>query len=593
MQQYRPLPLILLLAVFSTSITYGAPTDRFQKKDERKIAYQVRRGASRHDTLNNPPEDIEDKNHDEQNIANYAGSFTKTLQHSSVSGEVTPFGAKQFEQLVKAMHSGNQDDFNAIVREGARKFVSPQGAFTWSLNCLDNALFKMASAPSITSAHGAAEMLEVYLKAICRDVKFFDYGTGAGTDTDPYNGGSKTANAAAVLQDLGGAFKGPRNAGVVDTSVLFRGPTTGDNVGPYISQFFWLPFHPVHINDPLHAREAQYRIAQKHEFGVGWNDFVAIQDGNVPVDYTAADFHPTDIRYIINGRDLGNFVHTDGPYEAYYNAVNILLTYGFPFAPNIPYQTGSMPNEDAFVNTGAPDVYAAVGAVAIEALKVAWAQKWRAHRRLRPEAMAGLIHRAKVDMNNPHNLHSSLFAAHAGIDTLEWVKLYNHEQFGVPGNTLTESETETYLLSQMFPEGSPTHPSYPAGHAVLAGACTTVIKAFFKDQELLTDQLDPVKPNANGSALVLLGAGTGEDKDLLTVGGELDKLASNVALGRNIAGVHYRTDGDLGAALGEQVAIRYLQSCARIYPEEFFEGFEFTKRDGTRIRVTQSKVTVL
>ncbi len=29
----------------------------------------------------------------------------------------------------------------------------------------------------------------------------------------------------------------------------------------------------------------------------------------------------------------------------------------------------------------------------------------------------------------------------------------------------------SYLLPQAFPEGSPLHPSYPAGHATVAGAC--------------------------------------------------------------------------------------------------------------------------
>ena len=37
---------------------------------------------------------------------------------------------------------------------------------------------------------------------------------------------------------------------------------------------------------------------------------------------------------------------------------------------------------------------------------------------------------------------------------------------------------KTYLLGLTYPEGSPLHPSYPSGHATLAGACITVIKAF-------------------------------------------------------------------------------------------------------------------
>ncbi len=41
--------------------------------------------------------------------------------------------------------------------------------------------------------------------------------------------------------------------------------------------------------------------------------------------------------------------------------------------------------------------------------------------------------------------------------------------------------TGSYLLPMAYPEGCPTHPAYPAGHATIAGACTTVLKAFFNE----------------------------------------------------------------------------------------------------------------
>ena len=40
------------------------------------------------------------------------------------------------------------------------------------------------------------------------------------------------------------------------------------------------------------------------------------------------------------------------------------------------------------------------------------------------------------------------------------------------------SKYGTYLLPQPFPEGSPTHPSYPTGHGTVAGACITLLKFF-------------------------------------------------------------------------------------------------------------------
>lgn len=45
----------------------------------------------------------------------------------------------------------------------------------------------------------------------------------------------------------------------------------------------------------------------------------------------------------------------------------------------------------------------------------------------------------------------------------------------------------------------------------------------------------------------------------MTIYGEINKLASNVAIGRNWAGIHYRTDAVQGILLGEQVAIKFME----------------------------------
>ena len=52
----------------------------------------------------------------------------------------------------------------------------------------------------------------------------------------------------------------------------------------------------------------------------------------------------------------------------------------------------------------------------------------------------------------------------------------------------------------------------------------------------------------------------------LTVGGELNKLASNVATGRNIAGVHWRSDAMNSLRLGEEIAISLLRDQTRALP---------------------------
>ena len=360
-------------------------------------------------------------------------------------------------------------------------------------------------------------------------------------------------------------------------------------VGPFISQFLLMDVYKV---NNIHAPESQtLPVAQKREFGVSWDDLIAIENGHVPKPYQPSDFDGQ--RYIITGRDMATYVHYDAGTAsvAYLNAINILFVKGFPFAPNLPYYNGSMPNECSFVTLGIADVSAVVSGVITEALKCAWMNKWRAYRRLRPEAMGGLVHHAKVSETNPYGLHGSLFASHAGINTLSLVRDHNALQATAPYDPLellTPEEAQTYLLSQMYPEASPAHPAYPSGHATIAGACTTVIKAFFDDQALISSHLTPVKPNpADPTELVAL---SGEGEDVMTLGGELEKLASNIAFGRNFAGIHYRCDGDYGILLGERVGIAYLQDQARKYQEQGFTGFELTKRNGQRIRITADNV---
>jgi hypothetical protein len=70
----------------------------------------------------------------------------------------------------------------------------------------------------------------------------------------------------------------------------------------------------------------------------------------------------------------------------------------------------------------------------------------------------------------------------------------------------------------------------------------------------------------------------------LTVGGELNKLASNIALGRNWAGVHWRSDGSAGLTLGEAIAMEVLAHLRTTYPEHF-PGFRFVAFDGRDVSV--------
>jgi len=71
--------------------------------------------------------------------------------------------------------------------------------------------------------------------------------------------------------------------------------------------------------------------------------------------------------------------------------------------------------------------------------------------------------------------------------------------------------------------------------------------------------------------------------DVLTVGGELNKLASNIGIGRDFAGIHWRSDIIEGMKLGEELAIRFLIEQKEIFYEKF--DFSITKFDGTSVTI--------
>src|SRR5262249_31206597 len=133
----------------------------------------------------------------------------------------------------------------------------------------------------------------------------------------------------------------------------------------------------------------------------------------------------------------------------------------------------------------------------------------------------------------------------------------------------------TYFLPHAFPEGCPQHPSYGQGHGTVAGACATIVKAFFDDSFALSHITDIVQAAEDGFSLVPYSGG---DVDQITVGGEMNKVAANVGIGRNHAAVHWRSDYADSLLLGEAVAISVLRDQKSCYNERF-DGFTFTKFD--------------
>ena len=113
---------------------------------------------------------------------------------------------------------------------------------------------------------------------------------------------------------------------------------------------------------------------------------------------------------------------------------------------------------------------------------------------------------------------------------------------------------------------------------MVAGAAATVLKWFFDETFVIPH---PVTTTDDGLGVVPY---TGSDAGQMTVGGELNKLASNVGFGRMFAGIHWRQDVEQGMLLGEAVAISLLRDQAHLYNENY-TGFTFTGFSGNKVTV--------
>ena len=496
---------------------------------------------------------IHPNNGDEERYSNKIGNYSKGLRHNA-NGEVDP---RAYAAYLNAVERGRFADFEALATRGhmgcadptrQRRLVSPMSGYAFDLEGLDPHQFSMRPAPAFSSAEEAGEMVELYWMSLLRDVDFLDY------ERHPL-----ARQAAADLSRLSD-FRGPKQNNRVTPQTLFRDNFPGCTVGPYVSQFL--------LKDcPFGAQVVDQRIrtaVAETDFMTDFNSWLDIQNGCQPTQTLLLD----EPRYCRNGRDIGQYVHVDALYQAYLVAGLVLMANGMPWDRNNPYGQTPEPGSGrplppgvsgslaqvGFATFGGPHILALLTEVSSRALKAVWFHKWLVHRRLRPEEFGGRVEVVRRRLEN-YPIHSDLFRSRA-LDRIS-------SKFG------------SFLLPMAFPEGSPQHTAYGSGHSSVAGACVTILKAWFDESAIIPD---PVVPNGDGSGLIPY-----EGPDL-TVGGELNKIASNVAQGRNIAGVHWRTDASEAIKLGEAVAISVLRDQKPTYREPF-RGFTLTKFDGTTITI--------
>ncbi|MEM7080065.1 MAG: vanadium-dependent haloperoxidase, partial [Pseudomonadota bacterium] len=465
-----------------------------------------------------------------------------------------------------------------------RAWESQGAGNTFDLEGPDAQAVTMPPAPQLGSDELTAEMAEVYGQALLRDIPFTALmckpTTARGDNLavkkviDRLNKLSWFADDDCCREPAERA----RSRGPLTLQNAFRGITPGDEVGPYISQFLLSGNGGVNGMDNAHDNADGYiaygairadqrvRVATPHEDHMTlWSEWFDVQNG---ADLRGFESYPdcgdAGYRFITTPRDLATYVHYDALYEAYLNACLIMLGARIPLDPGIPFQAKDLiDHQQGFAHFGGPHILSLVTEVATRALKAVRYQKFNIHRRARPEVLAARMEKAAL-LRKDNPAVGTTFDALKNCGLLELVKDHNvANNKGAKGKAADKAD---YLLPMAFCEGSPMHPAYGAGHATVAGACVTILKAFF-DHGAPLSLVKPNRPDlafvptADGQKLVPVDVVAPSatkpnecEKAVLTVEGELNKLASNISIGRDWAGVHYFTDYIESIRMGERIA---------------------------------------
>ncbi len=475
-------------------------------------------------------------------LGDKCGSYSKGIKQAG-PGKVD---LAAFAKFQTAISTGNFSDFELVPKGGAAKQNGPMGSYARVFCGADSSAFGTPSVlapPSVSSKQYATELVELYWCSLLRDVAFTDYAN------------NPLAQSAANELSFAPQYQGPTSGGQVTPDLLFRGSFSGETVGPYVSQLLLTPTNFGAA--PYDQRYITYRSGI--DYMTDKQSWFLVQDGGA----TGLTNQPESIpRHLHDGRGLAAWTHVDELYQAYFTAYLVLQSLGVPSNPTGPYKTASV--QKPFGTFGGPDIAAVLAEVAKCALNAVWYQKWVVHLRHRPEAGAGLVH---------------LINEGDAFDATP-------DPFVFDSDALKASFTkyQSYLLSQPFPEGSPTHPAYPTGHGTVAGACITALKFFYDADHYVFGH--PVMPSYDGTALLPWSGqpGTGAAGPL-TLYGELHKLAHNISFGHGIhGGIHWRSDTDSSILLGQAVALRFLKDLACTYKEKI--SVTFTKIDGTSVTIS-------
>ncbi|CAM9992880.1 unnamed protein product, partial [Ascophyllum nodosum] len=480
-----------------------------------------------------------------------AAKFHKSLPHDDL-GQVD---ADDFAALEDCILNGDFGICETVpAGDPAGRLVNPTAAFAIDMSGPAFSATTIPPVPTLDSPELAAQLAEVYWMALARDVPFMQYGTDEITTT-------AAANLAGMegFPNLVGVSIG--SDGTVDPfSQLFRANFVGVETGPFVSQLLVNSF----TIDSIKVQPKQTTFAPGVNYMVDFDEWLNIQNGGAPDGSEELDEEET--RFVRNARDMARVSFTDNINTEAYRAALILLELGAFSRAGVNGPFIDSDRQAGFVNFGTSHYFRLMGAAEL-AQRGSWYQKWQVHRFARPEALGGTLHNTiKGDLDAPFDI--SLLE---NSELLKRVAEINAAQ--------NPNGEVTYLLPQASRGGSPTHPSYPSGHAVQNGAFATVLKALVGLDRGADCYPNPVFPDDDGLELIDF------EGSCLTYEGEINKLAVNVAFGRQMLGIHYRFDGTQGLTLGETITIRTLHQELMTFAEE--ATFEFRLFTGEVIKLFQ------
>jgi membrane-associated phospholipid phosphatase len=495
-------------------------------------------------------------------IPDFRGVYTKGfIGHTGPNGEVRRPDKASYELFISGLKTKDLDKINSVCSVSTR-LADPFCLFDLEVEGKYRESYRIPLAPSITSLQGSAELLEVYTMALLRD---FELGL-----LDP--SGSKYANYSTIQKNtiqkyidilnnegITTHLKCPVDStGKITPGLLFRGKSNGDKIGPYLSQFL---YYPAYLGNFRALQQFMLIDASLNKIDLSTNNFGLnesyVRDLLEGVGKTSN--LKFKIGYIQTIRDVAIYINRDEIWQAFFNAAVILLDAGV--SPGFFSEIRKVPR-GRFINLGVVDLYNLMMKAIKLAMNAAWVWKWHQLKQ-RPEEMANQVNLTKKYPTDPSAVPFPSLLLNSQILT-----------------DISNNNNGKYLMPLAYSQGSPYHPSYPGGHATIAGAATTILKAWFNcDSGIQAFISDP-----SGTDLDIYYQGTGSTAFVfLKIGDELDKLATNCSHSRNFAGIHYLSDSEGGILLGEQVAIDLLKD--EVYKYKDKTCFRLRRRDGTVVEI--------